>query len=383
MKDVSLRSEIKGSMDIKICISSLLAFHDCVIIPGFGGFIGNYSPARIDPVHHAFQPPSKKLLFNINLKQNDGLLASTAASSFGISYEEAGRLIDDFTTGSLNQIKAGKAVVIPGVGRLFSGREGIIQFEQDKTTNLLPEAFGLTSFISPPIVRNSLSVPRNPTSVPFSEQITKKGFHLTRSLKWAAVLAIPIAAAAIIGISQYHKGSPDPANDAGILSSVFSRFSSTSLVEKKEAPEPTSSEPFQYEATPSVFESNTNSELQGDQELTVSNEPVSGSGTINSPDLNSESFTTNAARVSGDLDGPVMDEGGRFIIIVGAFREKRNAENFVRKLQEENTHASIYDRSKSGLYRVTIGTFSQMEEASQLLATARAGAFSGAWLLKK
>ena len=70
-------------MDIRNCIAELLSAHDCVIIPGLGGFIGNYSPARIDPVHHAFQPPFKKLLFNINLKQNDGLLANAVADSYG------------------------------------------------------------------------------------------------------------------------------------------------------------------------------------------------------------------------------------------------------------------------------------------------------------
>lgn len=49
-------------------ISELLYQYDCVIIPGFGGFIGNYSPALIDPIYHTFHPPYKSLLFNINLK---------------------------------------------------------------------------------------------------------------------------------------------------------------------------------------------------------------------------------------------------------------------------------------------------------------------------
>ena len=84
-------------MDIRSCISELLSVHDCVIIPGLGGFIGNYAPARIDPVYHAFQPPFKKILFNVNLKQNDGLLASAVADSLGTSYQDSCNLIEQFT----------------------------------------------------------------------------------------------------------------------------------------------------------------------------------------------------------------------------------------------------------------------------------------------
>ncbi|MDP3003404.1 MAG: hypothetical protein Q8N38_09780, partial [Bacteroidales bacterium] len=35
-------------VDITAFIRELLFGHDCVIVPGFGGFIGNYTPAHID-----------------------------------------------------------------------------------------------------------------------------------------------------------------------------------------------------------------------------------------------------------------------------------------------------------------------------------------------
>ena len=72
-------------MDVRVTISRLLEEHDCVILPGYGGFIGNYAPARIDPVSHSFVPPSKKILFNINLKQNDGLLCNRLVTDEGVS----------------------------------------------------------------------------------------------------------------------------------------------------------------------------------------------------------------------------------------------------------------------------------------------------------
>ena len=61
-------------MDITAFIRELLFGHDCVIVPGFGGFIGNYTPASIDKSSGTFYPPVKQISFNRNLNHNDGLL---------------------------------------------------------------------------------------------------------------------------------------------------------------------------------------------------------------------------------------------------------------------------------------------------------------------
>jgi len=357
-------------MDIRNCIAELLSMHDCVIIPGFGGFIGNYSPARIDPVHHSFQPPTKKLLFNINLKQNDGLLATAVAAAFGTSYQEAFKLIDDFTEECRHDLKAGKSIVVPEVGRLFSGREGIIQFEQNRLSNLLPDAFGLTPFISPPISRNATLIGRERSLTSAGLSPGGRRISFPRSLKWAAILALPIGIAAVIGVTQYDRGLSDPSNNAGILSSVFSRFSSASLVEKKEAPQTAPEPQFQYDQVPSAFEP----EVSGDILLTEN------------ADVPLTDVETQVLAESAPKPQPVSQSSGSedsFVIIVGAFRSKANAEKYISELRENGTQASLFDRSKSGLFRVTIGVFSQREEAMQLLSSAKSGDFSGAWLLKK
>ena len=327
-------------MDIRNCIAELLAVHDCVIIPGLGGFIGNYSPARIDPVHHAFQPPFKKLLFNINLKQNDGLLANAVAGAFGTSYNDACPLIDRFTDECRHQLKAGKLFIIPGVGRLFSGREGNIQFEQDKNTNLLPESFGLVPFISPPVTRSTSILGIDPLMVsPVLHRAGKK-FVLPRALKWAAILVLPIGFAAVIGLTQYGRLTSDTPNNANILGSVLSRFSSASLFEKKEAP------------CPPVIRKKT-------------------------------TVTVVVPVTQPDIKVPAIHGDDNFAVIVGAFRMKENAENYVASLNRKGTSASIFDRSRTGLYRVTIGTCSKREEAGHLLARAKSSDFGDAWLLAK
>ncbi|MDD4602268.1 MAG: SPOR domain-containing protein [Bacteroidales bacterium] len=346
-------------MNLSVCISELLAVHDCVIIPGFGGFIGNYSPARIDPVHHSFQPPSKKLLFNINLKQNDGLLANYVATYNGISYTDACLIIDEFTETCRHQLKTAKSFVIPNVGRLFSGHEGNVQFEQDKKCNLLPDAYGLTSFISPPISRNTHGLKIDLESFPYNKIAPDKRWMYSRPLKWAAMLAIPIGFATMLGIAQFDKMKTGEADNAGILSSVFSRFSSTSsLVEKKTAPENHPESLSEFQSTPSIFD-----------QAPVVEDKVQPS---------EEEIQTQPAETQTSIQ-----QDDAFAIIVGAFRSKENAQKYISELLRNGTQASIYDRSKTGLYRVTIGTFSQREEALQLLSSSKSGSFCNAWLLTK
>ena len=74
--------------DISVHIRELLFKHDCVIIPGFGAFIGNYFPSHIDRNEGLFYPPVRRITFNRHLTGNDGLLIGHVSSHLKISYSE-------------------------------------------------------------------------------------------------------------------------------------------------------------------------------------------------------------------------------------------------------------------------------------------------------
>ena len=86
---------------IEFYLSELLYLHDCVIIPGFGGFVGNKKSAYIHPVSGIIYPPSKTLLFNKNLTQNDGLLATHIAKEEELDLLEMTNLIEGFVQKNL------------------------------------------------------------------------------------------------------------------------------------------------------------------------------------------------------------------------------------------------------------------------------------------
>ena len=79
--------------DMQKYVVELLFKHDCVIIPNLGGFVAQYKSAALDDVTGFFSPPSKQILFNINLKNNDGLLANEIAQHKQITYNEANELL--------------------------------------------------------------------------------------------------------------------------------------------------------------------------------------------------------------------------------------------------------------------------------------------------
>src|SRR5690554_1392914 len=69
-------------------IEFLLHEYNCVIIPGFGGFV-------VNPIHtrrengNVFNAPSCELVFNRDLTYNDGLMAQSYMKTYDLSFESA------------------------------------------------------------------------------------------------------------------------------------------------------------------------------------------------------------------------------------------------------------------------------------------------------
>lgn len=136
----------KNRVDITAFIRELLFGHDCVIIPGFGGFIGNYTPARIDKNSGTFYPPVKQISFNRNLNHNDGLLVGRISGSENLNYGDARSMVEEFVEGIRRKLDKGEKVVFDHIGSFLNNQEGSIQFEPDKSANYHLDSYGLESF---------------------------------------------------------------------------------------------------------------------------------------------------------------------------------------------------------------------------------------------
>ena len=133
-------------MDITAFIRELLFSHDCVIVPGFGGFIGNYTSARIDKGTSTFYPPVKKISFNRNLNNNDGLLAGRISGSLKVNYKDALNLVEEFAASVRKRLEKGEKVVFDNIGSFTCSQEGNIQFDPEYSVNYHLDSYGLESF---------------------------------------------------------------------------------------------------------------------------------------------------------------------------------------------------------------------------------------------
>ena len=76
-------------MNIEPYIAQLLYRYQCVTVPGFGAFLTEIQSAKWIESTNSFSPPKKRISFNSNLKNNDGLLANHIAQAEKTSYDYA------------------------------------------------------------------------------------------------------------------------------------------------------------------------------------------------------------------------------------------------------------------------------------------------------
>jgi len=168
-------------------IRELLFGHDCVIVPGFGGFIGNYTPARIDKDSSTFYPPVKQISFNRNLNHNDGLLVGRISGSLKINYGDARNMVEEFVTDLRKKLEKGDKIVFDNIGSFINNQEGNVQFEPDRSANYHLDSFGLESFQCLPLegydVRKRIF--RQSGKDPVKQ-------HTMRKILWRAAVIIPL-----------------------------------------------------------------------------------------------------------------------------------------------------------------------------------------------
>ena len=143
-------------MQLSIHISKLLFDYDCVTVPGFGSFLGNYKSAEYDFKEQKFHPPCKQISFNSQIKDNDGLLAKDVSKNLDITYDEAVKKIHYEVLNWTKKIKS-ETLILKNIGELYLSKEDKINFIPSKDLNHLKESFGLpTVFISE--LKNTKSV---------------------------------------------------------------------------------------------------------------------------------------------------------------------------------------------------------------------------------
>ena len=132
-------------------ISDLLHHHDCVIVPGLGGFVANHKPASVLEEQNMFLPPVKEIGFNRSLSHHDGLLGNYIARCEGVTYQAAMLIVNAFVEDVRHEIASGRSYNLDTIGFLRGDAIGNLQFSPATGCSFLPDALGLTSFRFEPL----------------------------------------------------------------------------------------------------------------------------------------------------------------------------------------------------------------------------------------
>jgi len=314
-------------------IKDLLYRYDCVIVPDFGAFIANTKSAKVN--EGKFLPPYKQITFNTLIQNNDGLLANHIAQTDKMPYETALNFIRFEVEEWINKL-LDEELVLNGLGNLLLVDDAI-HFESDTNVNYLTSSFGLSSFISDTVVRqseNTAIISLNNNRAEYKSQVEKIEQQApiyiqeenrkkpTYFLKYAAIFMI---GASIIG-----------------------------LLGKK------------------AYDDN----LDKKQSLVIQKQQ-----NIRENKIQTATFVINSPLPT--ITVKTIEPAIKYHIIAGAFRSEENATKKVQQLKNKGFNSSIVGKNKWNLTQVAFQSFSSLEKANNTLATIKKETAKDAWLLVK
>ena len=345
-------------MDISVSIKELLYKNDCVVIPGFGAFVLNYSSASINPLSNLFNPPLKEIIFNPSINRNDGLLTNYISEKLNASFDEATMILRDSVEELKMSLNKGKKVHFKGIGNFSINKEGKYQFECDDNVFFYLGSYGLTSFSSPAIDR--IGIARKLEKRIKENDIEKKDRRLINTIVWSAAASILL----IISFTW-------TALNTSVFKDINQNYTSifNTLV-------------------PRIYNNDLNNEVKRQksvvrkQQIAVSNQQTTVS---NEQVINIEPKTQNPESetiiTKSNLPTPESKLISKYYIIGGCFSIEENAHKFVEDLKTKGFNPVIIGKTKTGLIRVAYNSYDNITQANNELSNIHTSQNSGAWLL--
>ena len=351
----------------------LLVHHNCVIIPEFGGFISKRVSSTIDYDRGVVIPPSKHVLFNKFLVANDGLLISSFVKLNKGSYEDVKSELARSVSEMDIKLSKGEEIVFKNIGTLTRSDSGIYSFIQDKSYNLLADAYGLKEleFVSSSDVEEKAPVILEKEEAPII--LEKEEKPIIQKKEEAPVIIEKEKAVPKHRISR-RKTIIRYAAAACLLPFAFytlwipfkSDFFSSGLISMNDF------NPF-YKKEVGTYHPIQQGPAESSEDYTV-----------NRTESKSVEEIKPVEKVESDIKEIEIKENPKSVynryFIVGCFSVKQNADNYLSKLAADGFVPLLVDGGK--LYRVSVGQVANKEEFNSLMASAKEKGYKG-WTLKK
>lgn len=359
-------------------IESLLLHHDCVIVPGLGGFVTQYVPARRIEDELLFLPPYRSVGFNQQLVLNDGLLVQSYMQAYGTSYPETVKLIDSAVRELKDELQEKGEYELSGIGTLSMGIGGNYNFTPCEAGVVSPELYGLDS-----LLLNRLDAKGKNTVTGESTTDRQKKLQVKRTEKNYTISIsreiVNYAAAAIVAVFFYFLWATPVTNSSVVdqqaasvvYEQLFSNVQTNKEAEKPQLVSPVAPETAATSATSKTDEANQTEAARTDAAKELQKQQ---------PETE-----TAAAKTEKKTNTPIAaatQPKGKFTLVLASAVPRQSAEKYAQKLRAEGfAHAEMYAHGR--MVRVINGHYATEAEAHQALQQLKKHkAFAEAWVLK-
>ena len=365
-------------------IELLLRDNDCVILPGFGGFIAHAVPAYYVSEEHLYYPPSRSISFNTSITMNDGLLAQSYMRSYNVDYAQAVYLIDVAIEKLRDTLDEEGSVTIPRIGTIKQDIHQTVQFVAEPAGISSPLHFGLGTFAISTLAQLQV-LPG--TEVPKKEAIiTQTARTIDLHIQKRALRQIVSTAAIflLLLMAALPVGDLKPTDIASLQL--------TNIVSEPMACAPTDFEVVAIEEVQDeqeaieVIESGTDIENTiaptievAEESIIEETDTVVASGII--VEAPTETITnTPVATTEPEILQPTANTK-TYHIIVASLPSKRGADEVIDGYVAKGyQQASLVERDNR--VRISLMQFADKDEANNYLKTLRENdAFNNAWIL--
>lgn len=320
----------------------MLHEQDYLVIPGFGGFVLKHRSAHFDSSGRTLLPPAKSVSFNVQLRQNDGLLCNWLQQQLSCGQAEAMQHIQDFSAFCLSLLNSKRRLSMEGLGFFYLDFENNICFEPQPENNFATESFGLDNLRPVPLEQKP--VREEPRREVYEDRLiaaetpakseNRKLRRYSRTLYGVAGLAI-IFLLFFALLSNRTIYGPLNAALAGSSGQGSYRQMDYEVVKG-----------LNYDNSLPTYVSDAN----GIAALHLGNTEV-------------------AVRIRENVE--VSGTEGEFEIVLGCFSQLGNAKRLVSKLNRNSIRSEVSGKNNKGLFVVSAGRFSNHRQAEDKLEEIR------------
>lgn len=325
------------SIEFEKHIIELLKNNQCVVVPGFGGFILKSISSSIH--QNTILPPSKQIAFNKSLIHDDELLTGAIMGAYGLEYQTAKNKVVNYANQLSYTLRKEQHLTVKQIGSFSVSENNQIVFKPFINNLVDKEAFGFNQLHIKPITKTIISEVKEEKELVAAKIETKKAERKTATRKKSKIPVVGFVSsflliAGIVGLmaTDTHLGN-DNFQKASFIDSFF----------------PKESHVESFTSTRKKYDAITIASAQKEG-------PTKG-----------RIFTVN---------GKEFIEG--YYIVVGAYASIDNAKRMEEQLFNEGKDSYIIP-SENNLYRVCVYANSDYIESKAILETFQNKNY---WLMK-